>query len=261
MADHQKIHPVAHDVEAPAAPTAPLVPRGVSKSDQGDPAVVGQRQGQGHYPPFQRTIPVMHSKPPKKRSCCCKCLCWTISLLLLLVILIGATVGILFLVFRPKLPKFSVDKLEITQFNLDSSVDTLNATFDVTITATNPNKKIGIYYEGGSQISGWYQNTQLCEGALPKFYQGHKNTTVLELALTGQTQNASALISAVQQQRQETGNIPLGLKVNQPVKVKLGSLKLFTVKFRVRCTLIVDNLAANNQITISSSSCKFRLRL
>ena len=257
MADHQKIHPVAHDVEAPPAPTAPLVPRGASKSDQGDPAVARQE----HYPPFQRTIPVMHSKPPKRRSCCCKCLCWTISLLLLLVILIGATVGILFLVFRPKLPKFSVDKLEITQFNLNNSDDTLNATFDVTITATNPNKKIGIYYEGGSQISGWYQNTQLCEGALPKFYQGHKNTTMLDLALTGQTQNATGLINALSQQRQETGNIPLGLKVNQPVKIKLGSLKLFTVKFRVRCTLIVDDLAANNQITISSSSCKFRLRL
>jgi hypothetical protein len=254
MADHQKIHPV-HDVEAPQTPKAPLVPRNASKSDQGDPAVVDR------HPPFQRTLPVVHSKPPKKRSCCCKCFCWTISLILLQVILIGIAVGIIFLVFQPKLPKFSVDKLLITQFNISDSDNSLNAVFDVTITAINPNKKIGIYYEGGSQISGWYIDTQLCSGALPKFYQGHKNTTVLNLALTGQSQNATGLLSSLQQQQQATGNIPLTLKVNQPVRVKLGQLKLFKVKFKVRCTLLVDNLAANNQITISSSRCKFRLRL
>jgi hypothetical protein len=251
MSDHQKIHPV-HDVEAPHTPTAPLVPQGAPKSD---------KEEQQHYPAHRRTIPVMHSRPPKRRSCCCKCFCWTISLLLLLVIIIGIAVGILFLVFRPKLPNFSVDKLQITQFNI-SSDDSLYSTFDVTVTATNPNKKIGIYYEGGSQISGWYTDTQLCEGALPKFYQGHRNTTVLILALTGQTQNATNLVNELNQQKQETGNIPLSLKVNQPVRIKLGKLKLFKIKFRVRCTLKVDALnSTNNEIKIQSSSCKFRLRL
>jgi hypothetical protein len=250
MSDHQRIHPVVHDVEAPHTPTAPLVPQGAPKSDKEE-----------QYPTHQRTIPVKHSRPPKRRSCCCKFFCWTISLLLLLVLIIAVVVGILFLVFQPKLPKFSVDKLQITQFNLGTD-DSLSSTFDVTVTARNPNKKIGIYYESGSDISGWYVDTKLCEGALPKFYQGHRNTTVLLLPLTGQTQNATALVSALQQQQQETGNIPLSLKVNQPVRIKLGKLKLFKIKFRVRCTLVVDALTANNtEIKIQSSSCKFRLRL
>ncbi|KAF5457019.1 hypothetical protein F2P56_021157 [Juglans regia] len=254
MADPQKIHPV-HDVEAPHASTAPLVPRGTSKSDRGDPTALGQR-----YPPFQRTIPVTYSKPPKKRSCWCKCLCWTVCLLLLQLIIIGIIVGIIFLAFQPKLPKYSVDKMQITQFNL-SGDDSLYAAFDVTITARNPNKKIGIYYEGGSSIGVWYTDRKLCQGALPKFYQGHRNTTVLNVPLTGQTQNASGLLTTLQQLQQETGSIPLTLRVNQPVRIKLGKLKLFKIKFRVRCRLQVDSLSANNAITIRNSSCKFRLRL
>ena len=42
----------------------------------------------------------------------------------------------------------------------------------------------------------------------------------------------------------------LNIKVKQTVRVKLGKLKLFKVKFRVRCRLVVDNLSANNYIRL-----------
>ncbi|PKI54440.1 NDR1/HIN1-like protein 6 [Punica granatum] len=252
MADHQRIHPVQDpELAQPQTPTDPLVPRGSSRSDKGDPI---------EYQPLRRTLPVVHSKPPKRRSCCCRFLCWTLSILLLLVIAVGVTAGILYLVFRPKLPKYSIDGLRITQFNL-SNDDSLYATFSVNITARNPNKKVGIYYEGGSRITVSYTGSQLCEGALPKFYQGHRNTTVLQVPLTGQTQNASALLLSLQQQQQQTGVIPLNLRVRQPVRIKLGKLKLPKLKFSVRCRLDVDSLSAQNVIRITSSSCKFRFRL
>ncbi|POO03352.1 Late embryogenesis abundant protein [Trema orientale] len=254
MADHQKVHP-AQDVEAPPTPEVPLVPQGASKSDRGDPAQAVP------YPPFRRTIPVMHSKPPKKRrSCLCRCLCCIVLLIVLQIVVVAIAGGVMYLVFRPKLPKFSVDKLQVTQFNV-SDDQSLSATFDVTITARNPNKKIGIYYEGGSRISVWYVATKLCEGALPKFYQGHRNTTRLVVPLAGQTQNAGALLGTLQEQQQQTGYVPIVLRVRQPVRVKLGKLKLFKVKFLVRCRLNVDSLSANNDIRIRDSSCKFRLRL
>lgn len=260
MADNPRIHPVHHDPEAqqqqPQSPTVPLVSRDTSRSDKGDP-------NRNRTPPFpQRTIPVNHSKPPKRRrGCCCRFFCWTISLILILVLVIGITLGILYLVFRPKLPKYSVDALRITQFNVSDDMNSLNATFNVNITARNPNKKIGIYYEGGSTIDVWYTDTKLCKGSLPKFYQGHRNTTVMDVVLTGQTQNATGLLTTLQAERQATGTIPLNLKVKVPVRIKLGKLKLFKVKFRVRCKLVVDNLSANSAISIKNSSCKFRLRL
>ncbi|GKV47060.1 hypothetical protein SLEP1_g53998 [Rubroshorea leprosula] len=256
MADQQKIHP-ARDVEAPPpkmSPTTPLVPRDEAKSENSNPAPVE------YPPPLKRTLPAMQTRPPKRKSCCCRCLCWTVCLLLLQIVVLGIAAAILYAVFQPKLPKYSVDKLQITQFNLGSD-SSLSAAFNVTITATNPNKKIGIYYEEGSSMSVYYTTTKLCEGSMPKFYQGHQNTTVLVLPLTGQTQNGAALITAVTEQKQQTGNIPLNLRVNQPVRIKLGKLKLMKVKFLVKCGLVVDSLSANNAISIRSSSCKFSLRL
>ncbi|XP_057470383.1 NDR1/HIN1-like protein 6 [Actinidia eriantha] len=250
MAEHQRIHPV-HDPEAPQKPTVPLVTRGYSQSDRGDPAEI--------YPPFRRTIPMSDLKPPKTRSCWCRCLCWTLSLLTLLLVIIGIIAAIIYFVFQPKIPKYSVDGLRITEFNLSNDMS-LSATFNVNITAWNPNKKIGIYYESGSRISVWYQITRLCEGSLPKFYQGHRNTTVLDVALTGKTQNGTDLLQSLQEQ-QQTGSIPLRLRARVPVRIKLGSLKLMKWKFLVRCNLVVDSLAANDVIKISSSKCKFRFRL
>ncbi|QHO48568.1 uncharacterized protein DS421_1g06540 [Arachis hypogaea] len=247
MADNQRIHP---DIEAPPRPSAPLVPRNIAKSENGDP------NNRPLPPPLpQRTLPVMHSKPPRRRrSCCCRFLCCTFTTLLILIIAIAITAGILFLAFRPKIPKYSVDKLRITEFNFSSGTNILSVTSNVRITARNPNKKIGIYYEGGSHISAWYSGAQLCEGSMIKFYQGHKNTTVLDLPLRGQIQDASGLVSKIQQQIQDTNNIPLDIKVKQPVRVKFGKLKLFKVNFRVRCKLVVNSLSANNDIKISSSS-------
>lgn len=244
MTDNQRIHPV-HDVEAQTNPAAPLVPTNTAKSERGDP--------QYGYPP-----PLPQRK--KKRSCCCRLFCCALSTVLILILAIAITGGSLYLVFKPKLPKYSVDKLRITQFNVVDN-NNLFVTFNVTVTARNPNKKIGIYYVGGSHISAWYKDTNLCEGSMPKFYQGHRNTTVLNLPLTGQTQDATGLVNSVQLQLQETGNIPLYIKVKQPVRVKLGKLKLFKVNFHVRCRLLVNNLGANNDIRVTNSSCKFRFRL
>ncbi|KAK4278151.1 hypothetical protein QN277_016039 [Acacia crassicarpa] len=261
MADYHhnqqnRIHPLT-DVEAPrsATPNQPLFPRNSSKSDQ----PIDNNHHRFPPPIPQRTFPVSHSKPPRrKRSCLCRLLCWTLSLLLILIIAIAITVGILYLVFRPKLPKFSIDQLQVVQFNLNGN-NSLSASFQSRITATNPNKRIGIYYESGSNIESWYEETKLGRGSLPKFYQGHRNTTTLSVVMSGMTEDASGLFNRLQQQQQKTGNIPLTLKVKQPVRVKLGKLKLFKIKFRMRCSLVVDSLsAAQTGITIQSSSCKFR---
>ncbi|CAA7029429.1 unnamed protein product [Microthlaspi erraticum] len=253
MSNHPKIHPL-HDPEAPQTrPTAPLVPRGASRSEHGDPTKDPLSQRPQHFVPLP---------PPKKRrrSCCCRCVCYTLCLLLLFVVAVGATIGILYLVFKPKLPDYSIDRLQLTRFTLNQDSN-LSTAFNVTITAKNPNEKIGIYYEDGSKITVWYMEAKLSDGSLPKFYQGHENTTVIYVEMTGQTKDASGLMTTLQEQQQTTGNIPLRIRVNQPVRVKFGKLKLFELRFLVRCGVFVDSLAANNVIKIQSSSCKFGLRL
>ncbi|XP_016478026.2 NDR1/HIN1-like protein 6 [Nicotiana tabacum] len=254
MADHQKIHPApAPEPQQEALPktTAPLVPRGSSRSENGDP----ERQ----QPPLRRSLtPYSPSKQPKKRSCCKKCLCWSCCLFFLLIILLGILAAIIYFVFQPKIPKYSVDSMRITQFNINNDMS-LSATFNVSITARNPNKKIGIYYENGSHLSVWYKGTNLCEGSLPKFYQGHRNTTVLNVKMTGQTENATNLLQSLQVD-QQSGTIPLNLRVKVPVRIKLGKLKLTKWKFLLKCRLNVDSLSQDNVIRIRDNKCKVRFR-
>ncbi|KAK1361875.1 Late embryogenesis abundant protein, LEA-14 [Heracleum sosnowskyi] len=251
MSEHQKIHPVQDPEAALQQPTAPLVSRYAARSEGGDPVV--------HYPPPLAPIP--NSKMPrrKRRSCFTRCLCWSLCVLLVILTILGILAAVIFLVFRPKAPSYSVDSIRITQFGLNNDLS-LSASFNVNVTARNPNKKIGIYYEGGSPISVWYTGTKLCEGSWPKFYQGHRNTTVLNLPLTGRVVNAADLFRSVQQE-QSTGKIPLNVRVRVPVRIKLGKLKLMKWKFLVKCRLVVDTLSADNTIRIAERSCKFRFRL
>ncbi|CAA0814526.1 NDR1/HIN1-like 25 [Striga hermonthica] len=259
MADVQKVHPVAHDPEAPpppepnSKPTAPLVPRGSSRSESGDPA----RTRPPPTGPAHRTIPYAPMKPPKRRGSCCKrCLCWSTCLILLLVVLAGAAAGVLYLVFRPHLPSYSVDSMRISRLDLGPD-NTLSSGFDVNITARNPNRRIGIHYEGGSRLSVLYRETTLCEGSLPRFYQGHRNTTRLGIRMAGRTADAAGLLGSIQA---ETGGVPLVLRGRVPVRVEIGSLRLWEWRFRVRCRLTVNRVEANNDVRIRDSRCRFRFR-
>ncbi|XP_010450459.1 PREDICTED: protein YLS9-like [Camelina sativa] len=248
MSDQQKIYPVS-DPEAPPHPTAPLVPRDSSRSEHGDPTKSQQA------PPLD---------PPRNkkgsRSCWCKCVCYTLLVIFLLIVIVGAIVGILYLVFRPKVPDYNIDRLQLTRFQLNQDLS-LSTAFNVTITAKNPNEKIGIYYEDGSRISVLYMQTSLSNGSLPKFYQGHENTTVINVEMTGFNQNATSLMTILQEQQRLTGNVPLRIRVTQPVRIKLGKLKLMEVRVLVRCGVSVDSLAANSVIRVKNSNCKYRFRL
>ncbi|XP_074585815.1 NDR1/HIN1-like protein 6 [Curcuma longa] len=251
IADHQRIHPAdieAHPPHPPVTATAPLVPRETWRSDKGDPEY-----------PRRGDLPLPPPKRRRRGGCCCRLLCCAICAALVLAVALAVTAGVLYLVFDPKLPSYSVDRLRVAAFGVDANL-TARATFDVTVTATNPNKGIGIYYEQGSRLSVLYAGYELCEGSLPAFYQGHRNTTVLAVGLTGAARLGSELMRELLRQEQG-GAVPLDFAGDVPVRVKLGRFKLWKVTSRVRCALVVDSLNANVQIKIRSSSCKFSFKL
>ncbi|KAI3748208.1 hypothetical protein L6452_11142 [Arctium lappa] len=238
MGDH-KIHPV-------------LLADGNVKSSLIPPSHASSSLGH-HLPPSQ---PVTKTK---RSFSCCKCICWSLCIFITLLLILSATIGIMYLVFKPKIPDYSVNRLTISQLTLNLDLS-LYARFNVHITTTNPNDKIAIFYQKGSHLSIWYKNTNLCQGSLPIFYQGHRNKTVLNVALSGQNQYGRTLLAALQQQ-QQTGQVPLDLKVDVPVKIELGKLKLKKVRIKGKCMLIVDTLSANNKINIKATNCKFKLKL
>ncbi|RWW90091.1 hypothetical protein BHE74_00000772 [Ensete ventricosum] len=199
-------------------------------------------------------------RPPKRRSRCCRCLCCTLLAVIILIVLMAAAAGVVCVMFRLRLPKYSVDHLRVSRFSVNDGDMTVGVVFGVTVTARNPNRKIGIYYEEGSELSLWYADERLCTGSFPVFYQGHTNTTVLHVLLTGGTQVGSELLAELQQQ-QLAEVLPLTFRGDVPVRVKLDKLTLWRVTFNVRCSVVVDSLTTSDDISVRSSSCRFRLKL
>jgi len=270
MADHQRVHPTTEDVEKTAGEnenenqSSPLVRKPSLSSDKDELSSPSSRQMRVQFPRDQvfdfpiREIPRYYSRPPKRRKSCCRCLCCTICFLFALVATIAIVCGILYWVFQPKIPKYSVDSIHITNLSINSDLST-NCQFSVNVTAWNPNKKIGIYYLDNSHLAVLYSGVELCTGALPAFYQGHKNTTFLPVALSATGARLTTdMVSALNKQQQQD-SIPLNLKANVPVKIKLGKLKLMKIKVRVRWDLVVDKLDVSAKVT--SEKTKVRVAL
>jgi len=269
MAENQRVHHTIENVQKNAGeyadekPSSPLMPKFSLSSEKG---------GVYHHPsgwqvlvqfPRDQVIPTRqvrrkYSRPPRRRNSCCRCLCCTLCFLFALAAIIAIACRILYLVVEPRIPKYSVDSIHITNLSINADLST-NCQFAVNVRAQNPNKKIGIYYLDNSHLVVSYSGTELCTGALPVFYQGHKNTTLLDVALSGTgARLSSAMTSALNEQRQQA-SVLLNLNVDAPIKIKLGKLKLMKIKVHVRWELVVDRLDANAKVTTVKSKVSVKL--
>ncbi|XP_058107566.1 NDR1/HIN1-like protein 13 [Magnolia sinica] len=211
-------------------------------------------------PPPENARRYKNGRKIRRNRCCC-CLCWLLAVVAILLVAVAAAVGIFYLVVRPKSPKYSVESLSVRGFNLTSFQTslTLSPEFDVTVRAENPNKKIGIYYVDGSSATVSYADVALCNGVLPTFYQGSRNVTVFQTALTGEVIRLSGSLADSLTAQQRKGEIPLGLDLRVPVKIKVGAVKTWKITVKVRCDLTLDKLAEGSKIV--SSSCKVKVNL
>ncbi|EOY34295.1 hypothetical protein QUC31_018509 [Theobroma cacao] len=188
------------------------------------------------------------------RSCCC-CLL-TVILVLLLSAAIAAAV--VYFVFKPESPNYSVESVAIKGLNL-TSASPLSPEFDVTVRAHNPNDKIGIYYEKGSSVKVYYEDVNLCNGALPAFYQPTNNVTVFQTALKGSGIELTNTALRALSDAQNKGTVPFTLKLRAPVKIKVGSIKTWKITAKVTCKITVDNLTATSKIV--SKDCDYGVDL
>lgn len=185
------------------------------------------------------------SRPKPSRTCCaCRFFCFT---LLTLILLLGIAAGIFYLVVRPESPHYNINSISISPLNLSSS-SPISPQFNISVTANNPNDHIGIYYEKDSSVQAFYNDVILCDGVLPQFYQPTNNVTEFNVDLKGSgVQLTSSLLNQlVADEKSET--VPLKVKLRAPVKIKVGSVKTWTIKVKVNCDLTVDKLTSQSKI-------------
>ncbi|KAI4308296.1 hypothetical protein L6164_031385 [Bauhinia variegata] len=198
-----------------------------------------------------------YTRRKQRRSGCCCCLCWLLGLIFVLIVLLGIAAGVLYLVFRPEAPDYTVNRIAVKGINITSASlsAAISPEFDVAVRANNPNDKIGIYYEKDSSVEIYYNVVRLCKGALPAFYQPSNNVTVFETALKGSgielsSTDIKALVNA-----QNQGKVTLNLKIRAPVKIKVGSVKTWKITVKVDCDVTVDKLTV--QAKIVSKKCDY----
>ncbi|KAG0590938.1 hypothetical protein M758_1G132200 [Ceratodon purpureus] len=186
-------------------------------------------------------------------GCCCCLLSTFCSLLFAFLVLAGITILVLWLVLKPiHLPKYSLNNIDIANFAVGQN-NTLNADFIYNVTAENPNRKIGIKYDY-INLETSYDGQFLNSSSIPGFYQGHQNTTVLSSELKVQNyQLRQSSVTALNTQIQ-ANNVPLHVRANAKVHVRIGKYTSPGFKVRVDCDVNMGVSPA----TLISKSCKLK---
>ncbi|CAN6445119.1 unnamed protein product [Victoria cruziana] len=91
-------------------------------------------------------------------------------------LVVGGVLFIIWLIFRPQLPIFSVNAASVGKFNISSGQ--LTANFDVTFAVGNRDKRMGISY-GKINAFLYYNGERLAQTVLSPFQQEKQNSTTL----------------------------------------------------------------------------------
>ena len=177
----------------------------------------------------------------------CSCCSQKLGILAFLLALIAVSAAIFYLVVKPRSSNYSVNAISVSGVNLataSSTSLTVSPEFDVTVRADYPNNKIGTYYEPKSSVEIYYDDVSLCNGAVPSFYQPSNNVTVFEIALKGYGVVLTSTVKNSLLQAQSQGKVT----VRAPVKIKVGSVKSWTITIKVDYDIMVDSLTANPKI-------------
>ncbi|KAL8230286.1 hypothetical protein R6Q57_000064 [Mikania cordata] len=242
----EKIYPAAK----PAAGPAPAAPTGNASF----PASKAQL--------YNQSRPVYRPQPRRsRRSCCCSCCLWITFTIMIIIFIAAVAGGVMYVLYRPHRPTFSVSSLHVSQFNLTSS-NKLSSKFNFTVTARNSNKKIVFYYDPVS-VSFNSDGVDVGDGSIPAFTMGKKNTTTLKTVVSTMGQSVDDN-SGLKSDLKSKKSVPLKIQLDTKVKAKIGSLKTKKLPIRVICDGIKVTAPAGKTATSATTSdakCKVDLRI
>lgn len=237
----------------PANNGAPAAPNGTF------PATKSQLYG--------ATRPAYRPKPqPRRRhgrSCCCSCCIWFTFLIVLLILIVAIAGAVIYVIYRPHRPTFSVTSLQVSYLNVTSS-STVNSKFNLNILAKNPNNKLVFIYNPIT-ISILSNDIDVGDGTIPSFVQEKKDTNQLKTAITSSgTALDSASVSTLKTGLKSKNGLPLQIQLDTKVKAKMGAIKTPNLGIRVTCDGITATAPSGKKAATASTSnakCKVDFRV
>ena len=209
--------------------------------------------------------PLYRPKPNRhRRSCCCSCCIWTTVAILLLILLAAIAGAILYVVYRPHRPTFTVSSLKVSTLNI-TSASKLVTNINLNVTAKNPNKKVVYIYDPITISLFTNDDIDIGDGSFGSFVHGTKNTTLLKAAITNSNKELDDTSSGkFKTDLKSMNGLPLKIKLDTKVKAKIGALKTPKLGVRVICEGIKATVPKGKSATTASTSnakCKVDLRI
>ncbi|XP_002976870.2 NDR1/HIN1-like protein 6 [Selaginella moellendorffii] len=216
-----------------------------------------QKLNGAYYVPNAYPVGDNRKRPSGRRSrigFCCRCLC---STLLAIIFALGIAALVIWLVLRPKAPKYTVQDVRINALNVTSGSRSVDTDIVLGIRAENPNKRITIKY-GGIHTRVFFLGTQIGAGSIAPFTQPRRNVTVVSAPIRGSGVLVSQPTASSLRASVDRSSIPLVVDVNVRAKIKTGSASTFWFRVRVRCAIRVSSPASPGGARMLSKNCKRR---
>ncbi|KEH18354.1 putative Late embryogenesis abundant protein, LEA-14 [Medicago truncatula] len=165
------------------------------------------------------------------RNWCCTICCWLLLILIFVLILLGVAGTVVYFLYHPQRPSFTVTSLKLT-----------SSEFDLTLSTTNPNEKITFSYQPIS-VSLLAGELDVGDGVIPSFEHGTKNTTMLK--------------ALVERKSVKRKSLELKMKMETKVEAKMWVFKTPHVGINVLCDGID---VAGEKVTTADEKCAVDVR-
>lgn len=187
------------------------------------------------------------------------CCLWITAIIVILIVLVAIAAAVLWLLYRPQEPKFSVSSLQISKLSVTKSTH-LTSEILIQLTAKNPNKKVTFDYDDFNvQISSG--DADLADGTVPGFFQGKKNTTIVKADLKTQDSVLAASDATKLKSAQSKGKISVDVNLDTHIRAKLGKWKTQKIKIKVKCSQVPVLISkAKKASTSTDSKCDFSVK-
>ncbi|KAI4378208.1 hypothetical protein MLD38_015721 [Melastoma candidum] len=151
---------------------------------------------------------------------------------------------LVWLVLRPSKPSFSLQQASVYHLSLSDSVPAaasfLNSSFQLTFVASNPNSRLGIYYDS-LRVYASYQGQQITGlTSFPPFYQDHGEKNLLSASLTGSNLPVAPYFGSEVARDQVSGKLTVRFAVDGRIRWKVGKWVSGKYRMNVECITAMD---------------------
>ncbi|KAI3728134.1 hypothetical protein L6452_16764 [Arctium lappa] len=219
------------------------------------------------------------SRSRSRRGCFCLCCFWSILIIILLLLIATVAGCILYLLYHPHRPTFSIAALKISEFNLTTTADDttrLTSRLNLTISTRNPNKKIIFFYDPIAITCLSADETQIANGSFANsIVSNPNNITIIRSSLYSNSMLLDTeMVNHMRSDLKKKSGLPLKILLDTEAQVKIESIKSKKIGIRIKCEGIHSlipkggggksrNSSSSSSVsaTVSAAKCKLDLRV